>query len=104
MRHARQRHLALPALALLAWQSAGPDPAARKRAFAAVALVPVGLVLYSLYVDTLSGSYLEWSYSIKRWNYDVAGSPFKGFVFMLSELAARPYQHITTHPTAPTTS
>jgi Mannosyltransferase (PIG-V) len=93
--------LALPALALLAWQSAGTDPAARKRALAAVALVPAGLVLYSVYVDTLSGSYLEWSYSILRWNYSIAGSPLKGYIFVISELLTRPYEYIATHPTAP---
>ena len=93
--------MALPALALLAWQSAGKDPSARKRAMAAVALVPVGLVLYSVYVDTLSGSYFEWTYSIQRWNYSIAGSPFKGFAMLMSELATRPYQYITTHPMAP---
>jgi Gpi18-like mannosyltransferase len=93
--------MALPALGLLAWQSAGKDAAARKKALAAVALVPVGLVLYSLYVDTLSGSYFEWTYSIQRWNYSIAGSPITGFVFVISELVARPYQYITTHPTAP---
>jgi hypothetical protein len=93
--------LALPALALLAWQSAGQDAAARKKAALAVALVPVGLVAYSAYVDTLSGSYLEWSYSIQRWNYSVAGSPFRGFWLMFSELATRPYQYITTDPMAP---
>jgi hypothetical protein len=93
--------LALPALALLAWQSAGTDWAQRKRAMAAVALVPAGLVLYSIYVDTLSGSYLEWSYSIRRWNYDIAGSPLKGFVFIFTQLASRPYAYLTTDPTAP---
>jgi hypothetical protein len=93
--------LALPALGLLAWQAAGNDAAARKKAVAAVALVPIGLVLYSVYVDTLSGSYLEWSYSIQRWNYSIAGSPIKGFAFMISELLKQPYQYITTHPTAP---
>jgi hypothetical protein len=93
--------MALPAFALLAWQSAGQDPAARKRALAAVALVPVGLVLYSVYVDTLSGSYLEWSYSIQRWNYGIAGSPLKGFSFVISQLATRPYQYITSDPLAP---
>ncbi len=93
--------MALPALGLLAWQSAGDDREARKRALAAVALVPVGLVAYAVYVDTLSGSYLEWSHSIQRWNYSIAGSPFRGFVVMLSELLARPYQYITANPTAP---
>ena len=93
--------LALPALGLLAWQSAGKDPATRKRALAAVVLVPVGLALYSVYVDTLSGSYFEWSYSIRRWNYDIGGSPFKAFVFVISELATRPYEYITTNATAP---
>jgi len=93
--------MALPALALLAWQATRNDPPARKRALAAVALVPAGLMLYSVYVDTLSGSYFEWTYSIQRWNYSIAGSPIKGFVFMLAELASRPYQYITTHPTAP---
>ena len=84
--------MALPALGLLAWQSAGKDAAARKKALAAVALVPVGLVLYSVYVDTLSGSYFEWTYSIQRWNYSIAGSPIRGFVFVISELVARPYR------------
>ena len=93
--------MALPALGLLAWQSAGKDAAARKKALAAVALVPVGLVLYSMYVDTLSGSYFEWTYSIQRWNYSIARSPITGFVFVISELVARPYEYITTHPTAP---
>jgi len=93
--------MALPALGLLAWQSAGTDPSQRKKALTAVALVPVGLVLYSVYVDTLSGSYLEWSYSIRRWNYSIAGSPFTGFVFMIGELVMHPYQYITTHPMAP---
>ncbi|MGE5199337.1 MAG: mannosyltransferase family protein, partial [Rhodospirillaceae bacterium] len=93
--------LILPALAILAWQTAGKDPAARKRALAAVALVPVGLVLYSVYVGTLSGSYLEWSYSIMRWNYTIAGSPISAFVGMLTELMTRPYQYITTEPAAP---
>ena len=93
--------MALPALGLLAWQSAGKDAAARKNALAAVALVPVGLVLYSVFVDTLSGSYFEWTYSIQRWDYSIAGSPFTGFVFVVSELVTRPYQYITTHPTAP---
>jgi len=58
-------------------------------------------VLYSVYVDTLSGSYFEWTYSIQRWNYSIAGSPFKGFAMLMSELATRPYEYITTHPMAP---
>ena len=89
--------MALPALALLAWQTTRNDPPARKRALAAVALVPAGLMLYSVYVDTLSGSYFEWTYSIQRWTYSIAGSPIKGFVFMLAELASRPYQ-VHHHP------
>ena len=93
--------MALPALGLLAWQSAGNDREARKRALAAVALVPVGLALYAVYVDTLSGSYLEWSHSIQRWNYSIAGSPLKGFSFLITQLATQPYQYLTTHPMAP---
>jgi hypothetical protein len=93
--------MALPALGLLAWQSAGNDREARKRALAAVALVPVGLALYAVYVDTLSGSYLEWSHSIQRWNYSIAGSPIRGYVVLLSELVTRPYHYITTDPMAP---
>ena len=93
--------MALPALALLAWQSAGRDPAARRRAAAAVVLVPAGLVLYSVYVDTLSGSYLEWRYSIRRWNYDIAGSPLKGFAYLFTQLLTRPYEYLTTEAIAP---
>lgn len=93
--------MALPALALLAWQTAGQDPAARRRALAAVAFVPAGLILYSIYVDTLSGSYLEWTYSIQRWNYTIAGSPIKPVVDLVVALATRPYEYITTDPQAP---
>jgi hypothetical protein len=93
--------MALPALALMAWQSAGRDPAARTRAAAAVVLVPAGLLLYSVYVDTLSGSYLEWSYSIRRWNYDIAGSPLTGFSYLLTQLLTRPYEYLTTEAIAP---
>ncbi|MFO7694369.1 MAG: mannosyltransferase family protein [Vicinamibacterales bacterium] len=93
--------MALPALALLAWQSAGGDRAARMRALAAAALVPVGLVLYSAYVNSLSGSYVEWSQSIQRWNYSIAGSPLRGFSFLMTQLATQPYLYITTDPMAP---
>ena len=93
--------MALPALALLGWQSAGKDSAARWRALAAVALVPAGIVAYSVYVDTLSGSYLEWSYSIQRWNYSIAGSAIKPILDLITALATRPYQYITTDPQAP---
>ena len=93
--------MALPALGLLAWQTAGHDPRARWKALAAVALVPLGLVLYSGYVETLSGSYFEWSYSIQRWNYSIAGSPFKGFALLFSELLTRPYEYMTTNSAAP---
>ncbi len=93
--------LALPALALLAWRSAGKEPAARRRALIATALVPLGLVLYSVYVDSLSGSYLEWSYSIQRWNYSIAGSAVEPIVSLLRELATRPYEYLTTTPQAP---
>lgn len=93
--------LALPALALLGWRAAGTDPAARRNALVAVALVPLGIVLYSVYVDTLSGSYLEWSHSILRWNYTIAASAAKPVVDLVRELATRPYEYLTTNPQAP---
>ncbi len=93
--------LALPALALLGWRAAGPDPRARRRALAAIALVPMGLVLYSAYVDTLSGSYLEWTYSIQRWNYSVAGSPIAPVLDLFTALFTRPYEYLTTDRQAP---
>jgi hypothetical protein len=93
--------MAMPALALLAWQSAGQDAAARARAAVAVALVPVGLVLYCVYVESLSGSYLEWSHSIQRWNYSIGGSPLKAFSVLITQLTTRPLEYITTDPMAP---
>jgi hypothetical protein len=93
--------MAMPALALLAWQSAGQDAAARARAAVAVALVPVGLVLYCVYVESLSGSYLEWSHSIQRWNYSIGGSPLKAFSVLITHLTMRPYEYITADPMAP---
>jgi hypothetical protein len=85
----------------LGWQSAGNDPRVRRRALAAAAVVPMGLVLYSAYVHSLSGSPLEWVYSIQRWNYSIAGSPITPVVNLVMALLTRPYEYLTTDPLAP---
>lgn len=86
--------LALPALALVAWQAAGDDRGERRRALAGVGLVPLGLAAYSVYVFTLSGSLLEWMYSITRWNYHPGGAPWIPLVNLLGPLLADPYGYL----------
>jgi len=93
--------LALPALAWVAWQIAGQDRRERWRAAIGVALVPMGIGIYSAYVFTLSGSFLEWMHSITRWNYYPGGRPWTAMLNLLGPLLANPYTYLTSVPDAP---
>lgn len=93
--------LALPALAWVAWQIAGQDRRERWRAAIGVALVPMGIGIYSAYVFTLSGSFLEWMHSITRWEYYPGGAPWTAMLAMIGALLANPYTYLTEVPDAP---
>lgn len=93
--------LILPALAWLAWTTAGRDRGKLWRAAAALAVVPAGIGLYSLFNYSVSGNPLEWMDSIRRWNYHPGGAPWTPVVNMLRELLTRPYEFLTTVPQAP---
>ena len=93
--------LALPALAWVAWQAAGQSRAERRRALFGVALVPLGLAIYSCYVYTLSGSFLEWMHSITRWGYYPGGPPWTAVAQSPRPVLADPYRFLTEVPGAP---
>ncbi len=93
--------LILPALALLAWFHARGDRRALVKAAAGLALVPLGLAAYSLYVWSLSGSFLEWMYAIQRWNYHPGGAPWSSLVAVVTALLTRPYRYLTAEPMGP---
>lgn len=93
--------MALPALACMAWRSAGADARERGRALGALALVAGGLAVYSGYVYTLSGSFIEWAHSIQRWGYHPGGPPWAPLVALARALATHPYAYLTTEHAAP---
>jgi hypothetical protein len=92
--------LIFPALALLVWQAWRHDPRQLRRGLIAVACVPAGLAAYSAYNFALSGSFVEWYFSIQRWDYTPGQSPLSAFAAVLSGLAD-PYRYLTTEPLAP---
>lgn len=93
--------LILPALAWLAWTTAGRDRGKLWRAAAALAVVPAGIGLYSLFNYTVCGNPLEWMDSIRRWNYHPGGAPWTPVVNLVGELISRPKEFLTTVPHAP---
>jgi hypothetical protein len=93
--------LAVPALAWMAWRSAGPARGDRVRAAAAVAGATLGFVAYSAYVYSLSGSWFEWSASISRWDYHPGGRPWDGLQALGTALAMGPYAFLSTVDMAP---
>jgi hypothetical protein len=92
--------LALPALAWVAWQAAGQDRIARRYALVGIALVPFGFEIYASFVYSLSGSFLEWMYSIQRWNYYPGGPPWTPLVNLLTPMLTQPYRFLTEVPGA----
>lgn len=92
--------MALPALAWIAWRSA---PTTRDRAIAALSLLLVcaGIGAYSVFVYTLTGSFTEWSASIKRWGYYPGGVPFAPLVRLIRMSLLHPYLYFTGEGAAP---
>jgi hypothetical protein len=93
--------LMVPALAWVAWHSAGPEPRDRVRAAGALALTVCGIGAYSLYVYSLSGNPIEWAASIQRWGYHPGGSPLEGPLRLIQALATRPYAFLAGEHAAP---
>jgi hypothetical protein len=91
----------LPALALIAWDSAGDSARERVRALAAVACGTAGIAAYSLFNYWISGNPLEWYDSITRWGYQPGGDPLGGLFRIVEALIARPVQFIASEPMAP---
>lgn len=89
-----------PALAIFVYYRWRDDPGECRRAVAALFAVPAGLLIYSSYVFVLSGSFLEWAYSIERWNYTPGQWPFRVFE-VLAMNADNLYGYLTTVPNAP---
>ena len=93
--------MALPALAWIGWRAAGANRRHRWLAGAATLLAGAGLVIYSFYVYRLSGSFLEWYYSITRWNYQPGIHGVEVFVGLIRALVMRPYSYLTQEHAAP---
>lgn len=93
--------LMVPALAWIAWRSAGPDTRDRWRALLGLLVVPCGLGAYSLYVYQLTGYPFEWATSIERWSYYPGGAPWLALVRLVQTLSTRPYQYFVTERLAP---
>jgi hypothetical protein len=93
--------MALPALAWIAWQQTKDRPPERAWAALALCLVVGGLATWSAYVYTLSGSYLEWMHSIRRWDYHPGGMPLQPVLTMLHLVVTQPYQYLTSEPMGP---
>jgi hypothetical protein len=91
---------ALPALALLAWRSV-EDRSDRLKAAGAFALATSGIVGYSIYVYSLSGSPFEWAASITRWDYMPGRAPMTPIFGMLGQFLPDPIGYLTQDPMGP---
>lgn len=93
--------MAVPGLALIAWQAAGPDRRARLPALAAAAGACAGIGMYSLFNYTLSGHPFAWYESITYWGYHPGGNPVSSVAGLIGSLLTRPYQFLAVEAMAP---
>ena len=93
--------LILPALALVAWTTAGSPGRERARAAAGVALAAAGCGAYCLYIYFLTGNPLAWISTLERWGYHPGGPPWTAPLTLIGRLARHPYAFLTTDPAAP---
>jgi hypothetical protein len=91
----------LPALALLAWQSAGEGSQQRRRAAGAVAAGLLGIGAYSGYNYWIAGDPFEWFHAIQRWEYRPGGNPLAGMAAVGEAILTRPIQYLSTERMAP---
>jgi hypothetical protein len=92
--------LMLPALAWIAWQNTEPTTRDRMRAAIGLAVVPLGVVSYSLFVYQLTaipgGSHnpFEWAAAIQRWAYYPGGAPWTAPFALIARLVTHPYAYL----------
>lgn len=92
--------LILPALAWIVYQHWRSGRGETGRAAAALAAVPLGLVGYSLYTYSLSGSFIEYASSIQRWNYTPGQLPSKLLATLITGIGDL-YHFLTVRATGP---
>lgn len=91
----------VPALALIAWQSASPNSKDRAWALAAVTGSTLGIAAYSIFNYQLSGNPFEWYDAIERWGYYPGGNPVGGLYAIGHALVTRPMQFLVEERMAP---
>ena len=90
-----------PALAWIAWRESRGQPSQRWRAALALLAVPVGLIVFEVYVYTVAGSWLEWYASLKRWGYEPGANQFAVFGGFVRAVVTRPYAYLSGEHAAP---
>jgi Mannosyltransferase (PIG-V) len=90
-----------PALAWIAWRESRGDRAQQWRAGIAWVLVPAGLITFAAYVYTISGSWLEWYATLKRWGYEPGTNDFSVYGGLVRAILTRPYAFLATERAAP---
>ncbi len=66
-----------------------------------LALVPLGIASYSLFIYQMTGNPLEWAATIQRWNYYPGGNPGLPLVRLAGQLITRPYAFLAGGGMAP---
>jgi mannosyltransferase PIG-V len=92
--------MALPALFWIGWHSAS-DRRERRYAMAAAACASAGIVIYSIYVHYLTGSFFEWYFSITRWRYFPGTHSGDTLLLLLRQLVTQPYAYLVHDSAAP---
>jgi hypothetical protein len=90
-----------PALAWIAWRESRGDRAQQWRAGIAWLVVPAGLITFAAYIYTISGSWLEWYATLKRWGYEPAANDFSVYGGLVRAILTRPYAFLVTEHAAP---
>lgn len=94
--------MALPGVALVAWQSTAASTRERVHAIAAVVAALLGIIAFSVFNWAISGNPLTWYESITFWGYQPgARFPFAALWSLIETVAARPYAFLTTERMAP---
>jgi Gpi18-like mannosyltransferase len=94
--------MAVPGLAVVAWQGSAGASRRRAQAMAAVAAALIGILAFSLFNWAISGHPLTWYQSITFWGYQPgARFPFAALWTLAETVVTRPYAFLTTERMAP---